>query len=328
MLKLILVSFFLFSSSCSSNKLISLPDWYLNPPQNDNITLYGVGYGSDLKNSEQNALDNLSQKIIVSISSSMEISKQENSYNKKANFSESSRQQIKSKVAQISFINFKNDKSAVFNNQIYSLVSINRQELINQYEEKVNYYTDKINQISSQQKNKTLIEQKADFLQIEKLINKAEKDLNILNAIVLNREKTAKYKSKFKQLKLAHIKLNNALSIYIDSDKKSQKIAAVISTAFAKNGIKINENKQSNNDEIIIKISSTKNKQFLYGSYLIKSEINIAFLSNKNQIIKNSIMRASGSSVISYTEADNNQARIFAKKISKKNNIFEMLGFN
>ena len=56
--------------NCSQNQTIELPKWYINPPQNDSIKLYGVGYGMNIQNAEQNALDNLAQKIVVNISSS------------------------------------------------------------------------------------------------------------------------------------------------------------------------------------------------------------------------------------------------------------------
>jgi len=318
----------IFINNCANKISKELPSWYLNPPQNDSLNLYGVGYGFDKQNSEQNALDNLAQKIIVNISSSIEVLKQENSYNQKSNFSESSQQKIKSEVAKISFMNFNNEKTEIFNKQIYSLVSVNRHNLINQYEQKIIDFSDEINQIQAQQKNKTLIEKKADFIQIEKIIAKAENDLIILDSINLDKNKNAEIKAEFKALKLAHKAINNDLNLYIKYDHNSQKVAEIVKTAFAKENIKTNAKKIATKNEVIVDISSKQTKQFIYGTYIIKSQINIAFLNNKGQIIKNKILQESGSSSISYDEAGNNLARKFSKKINKKNDIFAELGFN
>ncbi len=328
MKKVLILIIFIIINNCANKNSNELPSWYLNPPQNDSLNLYGVGYGLDKQNSEQNALDNLAQKIIINISSSMEILKQENSYNEKSNFSESSQQKIKSEVAKISFMNFNNERTEVFNKKIYSLVSVNRQSLINQYEQKIVDYSDEINQIITQQKNKNLIEQKAGFIQIEKIISKAENDLIILDSINLDQNKNAKTKSEFKAYKLAHKAINNDLSLYIKYDGNSQKIAQIIQEEFAKANIKTNAKKLSYKNEVIIDISSKQTKQILYGTYFIKSQINIAFLNDNGQMIKNKILNENGSSAVSYDEAEMNLARKFSKKISSKNDIFSELGFN
>lgn len=314
--------------NCSQNQTIELPKWYINPPQNDSIKLYGVGYGMNIQNAEQNALDNLAQKIVVNISSSMETLRQESSYNNQSNYSESSLQSVKSKVKKISFMNFTNEKSVQVANQIYTLVSIDRSNLIRQYDDKISQTVKQIDQIIALQKYQVAIEKKAGYLKIEKLIAKAEDNLIILDSISINKTKITQYKNKFNQLSLDHANIDNNLSIYVEHDQNSQLIADVITSEFAKNNIKINTEKTNSSDEVLIKISSTETKQFLYGSYLIKSEINLAFRTNKNQIIKNSLMRLSGSSSISYEEAKINLSKKLAKKINDSNNIFNQLGFN
>jgi hypothetical protein len=323
---LILSSILFFS--CSSKQAKVIPSWYLNPPQNDSLNLYGVGYGNDKQNSEKNALDNLAQKIIVNISSSMEILKQESSYNQKSNFSESSQQKIKSEVAKISFVDFKNEKTEFYNNQIYSLVSVDRQNLINQYTQKVENCNEEINQIVAQQKNKSIIEQKAGFVRIDKLIAKAEPNIVILESISINSEDVKQYKSNFQKLGLEHKDLNNKLNVYVKADNNSKKVADVIKAEFAKNDIKVNSQNSISQDQIIVEIKSNQTKQFIYGTYIIKSEINIAFTSNNGLIIKNKLIRENGSSAISYDEAETNLARKLAKIFNKSPDIFSQLGFN
>ena len=239
--------------NCSQNQTIELPKWYINPPQNDSIKLYGVGYGMNIQNAEQNALDNLAQKIVVNISSSMETLRQESSYNNQSNYSESSLQSVKSKVKKISFMNFTNEKSVQVANQIYTLVSIDRSNLIKQYDDKISQTVKQIDQIIALQKYQVAIEKKAGYLKIEKLITKAEDNLIILDSISINKTKITQYKNKFNQLSLDHANIDNSLSIYVEHDQNSQLIADVITSEFAKNNIKINTEKTNSSDEVLIK---------------------------------------------------------------------------
>lgn len=313
-------------TSCITNKSTALPEWYLNPPQNNSISLYGVGYGKDVKNAEQDALNNLAQKIVVSVSSQMDISKQENTYNKTSNFSESARQEISSKVQKISFQNFKNEKSSVFNKDIYTLVSVNRDELAKNYITKIENYNRQIDNLVKNSKDKTLIEQKAAFVQIEDIVTKSAQELIILKAVSLDNSLTSSFDQKYNQLALAHQTIDNNLSVYFEYDDKSSKIAKMLENQLTKQNIKVNKNRTNTANEVIFKITAETNNQNLHSTYYQKNEINIAILSNKNQVIKTKQLSASGASSISYIEAENNMIKQLAKKLESED-IFKTMGF-
>ena len=64
------ILFFLFLLSSCTPKEYSLPDWYLTPVNNNAQKLYGIGYGSNLEDATKFALNNMSERLKVEISSS------------------------------------------------------------------------------------------------------------------------------------------------------------------------------------------------------------------------------------------------------------------
>ncbi|MBT4921652.1 MAG: LPP20 family lipoprotein [Rickettsiales bacterium] len=327
MLKIFL-SILLFNilTSCSNNSLQELPEWYLNSSQNDLSRLYGTGYGTDLNSAEKDALNNLAQKIIVNISSSMEILKQERTFNQTSNFSESSKQAISSEVEKISFNNYKNEQSSSSGKYIYSLVSIDRDELSQTYIDKINNANSKIDALYTELQKKSLIEQKADFLQIDKIIALTQKDLIILRAISQEQALIAPHLKKYNNLNSNHQIVNNKLSIYFETDDLSQQITTVLSSKVTRNNIKVNKTRSFAKDEAVFKITSQQNTQYLYGSYWIKNESTLSVISSNNKVIKLFNFTTKGSSVISYAEAENAMSQNFAKQIKEKD-FFNLIGF-
>ena len=62
----ILLLLLLLLLSCSNNlvnNISNAPKWYVNPPQNNHIYLYGVGYGSSLQEATKISLNNIAEKF-------------------------------------------------------------------------------------------------------------------------------------------------------------------------------------------------------------------------------------------------------------------------
>ena len=306
---------------------VPLPEWYLNPPSASSSKLYGVGYGSDLKAAQDSALTALAQSISVNISSSMEILKQETSNSISSSFSESAKQSIKSQVEQISFTNFKNEKSVSIGKDIYSLVSVLRSDLIDDYLNKLKEKESKIDNIFRILRNKTLIEQKAYFLQIQNIIKESNRDIVILRAITNNNKYISPFIEKFKSMDAAHQIINDQLFVYINYDANSVKIAEAIKEKLSEENIKINNVKSLSRNEAVIKINSEQSRKDLYGLYLIKNEVNLAILSNKNKLIHSNSFTVNASSSLGFNEAETSMAKKLLNEMQNIN-FFEFINFN
>ena len=111
MKQIILVTFLLLLSGCSSkpdvalNERSMLPQWFLTPPQNDEVYLYGIGSGKNSEEATQQALENFLSKLSITIESSFSMQQK----SKKAlweYFSTTSRLDIKSSVAKMKVNNY------------------------------------------------------------------------------------------------------------------------------------------------------------------------------------------------------------------------------
>ena len=61
---------FIFSGCINNaNKSSTIPNWYLSSPQNNLNFIYGVGEGKNIDEAKQNALNDISSRLIVSVSS-------------------------------------------------------------------------------------------------------------------------------------------------------------------------------------------------------------------------------------------------------------------
>ena len=123
MLKLL---FLLFTIVSCSNNEENPPTWFINEEQNTANTLYGTGEALNKDQSVENALANLKEKIYTSVSSQ---SIMQNTFVDEKTANEY-RKTVKIKTPQITFRNYKIEKTTLQNNTYYTIVSVNKNQLV------------------------------------------------------------------------------------------------------------------------------------------------------------------------------------------------------
>jgi len=304
------ISFIVLSiQGCSnSNKTIqtSLPIWYLNSPTNTIQSLYGTGEADSLNEAKTNALNNMSEQLIVSIESSMNtITKSSsNSYSKELI------RNINLSAKKITFSNYKVNKAIHSGNSFFVLVSTNRIELFNEKQKEFNLINKKIDTVISQSKKLSKLEKIYAIEQIKPNINEA-KNLAFTLYAINNKFNYQSYFMKYDKYINNINSLKNNLIIKIISNTKNTMYIKHLKALLTNNNYKIS----STNENVLIEISNNIRYSTARGWKIAKVSTTIEVLVNNKSIATNTISTI-GRSTSNNQNAIVSSAAQFKKKIS------------
>ncbi len=317
---ILILSFAIFSCSNSTqNKesLNELPKFYLSPTQNDSQNIYGIGEGFNYEEATKSALSDMASRLLVSISSTSTLIREEN----KSDFNEEIRQNISQNIEKIDFSGFEVSKTQKYNQRIYVEVKVARLQFINLQKEKIIFLDNQITNFQNQLSEQNIVKKRKTLTEILDLARQSE----ILTRIIFadrNSELSKKLKI-ISDAKNELSKLNDKVEFYFENQADS-KIYNVIKNAANKEKIIVVNNKSNSKNQIQIKINSSKTVAQIYGSYVAKIKISFDNL-NQNQIIASNSIEVSGSSVVSEDEAYNAAIVNLRQKINEEG-ILEILG--
>ena len=106
----------------------SIPNWYLKAPQNSSEYIYGTGESNSIDNAKNEALNNMSARLVTSVGSSLKSTTKSSS---DGTYSKDVSKQLKVEVQKIRFANATIEKNAVVGNNFYVLAKVDRIELFN-----------------------------------------------------------------------------------------------------------------------------------------------------------------------------------------------------
>lgn len=282
--------------AATKDSLSLLPDWYVSPKANDGASLYGIGEGYTMEEATKSALADLAARLIVSISSESTLLREENQ--NAAN--EEMRQKIQQNIEKIDFVNFSISRSVNLQSKIYAEVKINREQFINAQKEKMQFLDKKTFNLKQNISSQNLIQKRNSLVQISALLKQSE----LLARIVQASGENANVKDRLSDLADAQNqldKLNDKVEFYFEITLEKE-IFAIIQNALNKERIAVAKVKNSNPNQVQIKIDSFRQVNQIYGSYITKIKINFENKVEKKIIASNSI-EVSGSSTINEKES-------------------------
>lgn len=317
---ILILNFTIFSCSNSTqNKesLNELPKFYVSPTQNDSQNIYGIGEGFNYEEATKTALSDMASRLLVSISSTSTLIREEN----KSDFNEEIRQNISQNIEKIDFSGFEVSKSQKYNQRIYLEVKVARLQFINLQKEKIVFLDNQIINLQNQLAEQNIVKKRKTLMEILDLARQSE----ILTRIVFA-DKDSELSKKLKIISDAKnqlSKLNDKVEFYFEN-KADSKIYNVIKNSANRERIIVVNNKSNSKNQIQIKINSSKTVVQVYGSYIAKVKISFDNIS-QNQIIASNSIEVSGSSVVSENEAYNAAIVNLRQKIEKEG-VLEILG--
>jgi hypothetical protein len=157
----------------------TLPNWYLNSPSNTPTYIYGTSSGYDIEEAKQNALNNMSSRLIVTVGSSIETKKvSSGDY-----YSKEIVQNLKVDIEKIRYNNVKIEKNKKVGNDVYVLLKVDRIKLFNERKKEFLSYDNSIDLTSKNIDQKNILEQIVLLNKIEPKIRKNKKRAYIVYAI-------------------------------------------------------------------------------------------------------------------------------------------------
>ncbi|MBM3589806.1 MAG: hypothetical protein FJX30_00305 [Alphaproteobacteria bacterium] len=296
-----------------------IPSWFSKPRKNNIDVLYGIGEGASLEEATKNALADIAGKLVVSISSESQLTKEEN----QNSFNEELRQKVRQSIEKISFSGYEVSKSEEIDKRFYVEVSVERDPFINEQKERIEFLKRKINDLDKNSSLANPIQRRTSLIKILDLCKElelkgrilagAQEEVDMKNIL----SSIANYQNEFE-------KSSSSIEFFFDNSTPKDLIQ-IIRTALNKDGLKIAKNFDKNDANLIVirgNYASTSN--FVYGAYITKLNVDFENFSQGKVVASNGV-EVSGSSTISESEATKSAIKSMEEKI-QKDGILKILG--
>ncbi|RBQ29975.1 LPP20 family lipoprotein [Aliarcobacter vitoriensis] len=312
-----LVFIILLFTSCTSKVDIKkddlqYPDWYLNAPKNNDISLYGVGIGQNNNQAVKNALDDLSSRLLVTISANTTTSSK--SYRDFREYTQKTVvQDIKSQIEKLSFQNYIIEKSTYFDKNIIVLLSVQKSKVANDLKKEIDFLYKESESLKNQ-KMDTL----SKYLKYKDLLDVFYKNYNksqILSSFIDDNDKYIKTIDEIKKTKNI---LKNQIDFFINSDNNSKKFDNLFKNSLVNKGFKVIESSLKNENSYELNINSQSSQNRAYDFYIIENILNIKIINSKNSQILGKSIELKGASSNSFDDAKINLIQKLKKEQEKE----------
>lgn len=303
----------------SSSQAQDTPSWYIKPKQNNSENLYGVADGASLEEATRFALADAAARLMVSISSESNLTREEN----RNDVNEEMRQKVRQNIEKINFSNFKVTKSDKLGERFFVETEIERSQFLNEQRERLGFIEKQIADLDKNSLNKSPIQRRYALIKILDLEKEVELKAQILAGAGQNinlKEKLAKIAEFKNQLNLS----SDKIEFYFDENSPKE-ITKIIRNSLNKEKIKISQNRNiSNPNQIILRIKTDSRNNKIYEAFMTKLEIDFENLLGSNIVASNSI-EVSGSSTLGEKEAYLSSLKSLEELIEKEG-ILKILG--
>ena len=287
-----------------------LPAWYVNPPANTPLYLYGEGMGDSLDDAKTNALNNMASRLVVQVSSSMKSKTKTSSNGTNSSYSKSLSKQVDIDVRKIEFSNAKVTESITQDNKFFVVMRVDRGELFNN---KKADFLGLESRLDTKYKNASQLP-KLEFIgaleDMEADLQKGISQSIVLNAIN-NKFNNQPYMDKFNSYLDKIGLLKEELTIFVRADSQSKPFADELISQLNSGKFKVSNNPKS---DVVIDISNKVNYSMASGWQIAKSTTTVAVKSN-NKTISNQIIKVNGRSSSTKDNAVADAAKNFGKKL-------------
>lgn len=304
------------SGSKKANSTTGTPSWYISPKQNNAENLYGIGEGFSLEDATKSALTDAAARLMVSISSTSTLLREENKFD----VNEESRRQIKQNIEKIDFTNFQVSRSEKIGANFFIETEIPRFPFISAQKENIAFLEKKVADLEKNLTATNPIQKRASLLKIVDLSKQIELSSRILNGAGENvslKEKLSRLADFENQLNL----INNKIEFYFEINSPKE-ISQLIRNALNKEQISITKIPHANS--VTIKIKSASRNNEIYGANITKLHLDFENILN-GKTIASSSFEVTGSSVIGEKESYLSAVKSLEEKISK-DGILKIIG--
>ncbi|WP_419770823.1 MAG: LPP20 family lipoprotein [Candidatus Marinarcus sp.] len=290
-----------------------VPQWYLNAPANTSAYLYGTGEGTSLQSAKSAALNDMSGRLSVQVSSSLNQTTTtsrnnsgENGYNKEVT------QNINIAVQNINFTNAVIEKTITLGNSFFVLMKVNRQELFNQTKQEFDMTNRRINDLLEVSNVQPILEQIYTLQNLQPVLLEAKNQASVLKALNNGFDESS-YFHHYSRIENSLVTSKAAVKIKIATNLQSSYFADEFIDELNKNEYKI----VSSNENVKITLNNKVNYSTAMGWKIAKVATTISVISN-GKIISNNIINSVGRSTSSEINAVMSASKDFKLQLLKK----------
>lgn len=301
-------------------QVISYPSWYLNPPQSNGASLYGVGEGRDINAAKTSALNSIAASLSITVSSEFKKSESTKSFNGDENAYHSALNTIKAQVKEIEFNDYQIIQNQITLTHSFVLVEVSRAKLFqNQKEKLIRFSTE----LKAEGKNIARQSSLQKAFMYSKQVQKAQKlnSLALLTKTINADFSITPYLQEVAKIKEAHNDALNDTRVYVSADKEARIFMDTLKEGLNKAGLKVVSRKANAG----IHIKNTFQTDEIYGFKIAKASLSLSSKDGKNKTIATRSIKISGKSRYDYDKAKANAAHSLGQKIEQEG-IYTLLG--
>ncbi|MCK5294157.1 MAG: LPP20 family lipoprotein [Arcobacteraceae bacterium] len=285
-----------------------IPQWYLSPIQNNQNFIYGTGEGYSLDEAKNNALNDISSRLIVSVSSTLNTTTFSSS---SGNYSKNTKKSLNIESQKIKFNNPKIKKSTKNNQIIYIMMQVNRDKLFTEKRKEFIFENQQLTQKYKNIKTKSLLEQIFDLKELKSTLIKSKNKAYILYAINNNFD-YSQYINNYNHYLEEENRLKSIISISISTNNKNEFFKDILSQKLNKNNYKL----KTTDGDIQISIKNNIRYSEARGWEIAKVTTTLS-VSTKSKILSNTIIKTIGRSTSTKLNALSSASQQFTKKLNQ-----------
>ncbi len=313
----------LFFAACGGSKEaqpVSYPSWYMNLPNNNGTSLYGVGEGRNIDEAKASALNAVAASLSTTVSSEFKKNESTLSFNGNENAYHSAINTIKAQVKEIEFNDYQVIENHVTAHKVIVLIEVSRARLLQQQQEKLDRFS---TELTAEKKN---ISEQSPLQQTylySVQIDKAQKlqSMALLCKTINTNFDTTPYLRQAADIKQAKNDAMNNTKVFISADMDARVFTDVLKEGLNKAGIKT----VASHADANIHIKNRFQLDEIYGFKIAKASLSLSIKDANQKTISTRSLSLSGKSRYDYEKAKANTAQVLANKIDEEG-IYTLLG--
>ena len=274
-------------------------------PNDTQAFYYAMGEGKSLKEARNAALAEISEKISVSVESSLKSTVSVKSFNQQEDVYRKVQKDIQTKTKKIQFTGVKIIDKVQMPSSVKVVVKVDRARLFQTYREKISAIKEKLNTAMALFDRSSPFEKLKQSVAIQKMMNEMAEDISLLQAMNPN-YKPVKDVEFLSSLNNKLVEAKRKLVFRLVPDKNSKQLASIIESRLTEQNIRVV--KEGGNVLLMIKTTGKPTKIVSTNPRLanMKAVARItSFLVKDNQgrVVSNVQVKTKGLSYDSYEEA-------------------------
>jgi hypothetical protein len=300
-------------TSSSKAQSTSIPNWYINSPSNNAQYLYGTGESGSVNSARDEALNNMSARLVTSVGSSItKTTKASSSSDGSSSYSKDVSKQLKVEVQNIKFTNAKIEKNAVVGNNYYVLAKVDRVELFNSKKKDFSVIDTKIDTRYKQLQSFKKLEKINALTQLYPDIIKAKK-LAFVSYAINNSFDYAPYHTKYDKMIDEINSLKDSLTISVSTNLSERYFADELISALNSQNYKTKDG----SSDVSIKVNNKVRYSVARGWQIAKVSTTLSVVSH-GRVISNTTINSVGRSSSTKANALDGASKHFKTELAKK----------